>query len=374
MKKRFVKRQPVDWVGIIYMRLIQNGLLLSAGVALVLLVGCSSAPTTKSQMGDGPQNGAPVSKAKLINAETLNAESKSIAVTDIYYKKEGKNPSFVEETKNKSESTSASTLTPQVIAVDADKANASALTGGPNSSAFPVKFTNLADPASTSPSTTPTPDTGTPKATDSSVSNASSSANTQTIKKSGYETKMEYGELRYLASPIRGVLINSGYKVVQAKPSVPTQNQGDEYFDIVQRIKAGDFGDANYVLYGVLEEISFTDNVDEIPGTKSSSQQVALDVVVDFNLVDTQTSQIVASFIASGGGHDIRIDGRDANYKPSMAKLMKEASLSLAEDVAKHLQDQNFVVANPANDKRTEGRNFKRRLDDDASSLKVYGK
>ena len=356
------------------MRLIQNGLLLPIGALLVLLVGCSSAPTTKSQLGDGAQNGVSTSKAKLINAEILNEESKSIAVTDIYYKKEGKNSSFVEETRNKSESTSASAITPQVISVDADKANSSALTGGPNSSAFPVKFTNLADPASTGSSATQTPDANLPKAADSSVSNTSSSASSQTVKKSGYESKMEYGEVRYLASPIRGVLINSGYKVVQAKPSVPTQNQGDEYFDIVQRIKAGDFGDANYVLYGVLEEISFTDNADDIPGTKSSSQQVALDVVVDFNLVDTQTTQIVASFIASGGGHDVRIDGRDNNYKPSMAKLMKEASLSLAEDVAKRLQDQNFVVANPVNDKRTEGRNFKRRLDDDASSLKVYGK
>jgi hypothetical protein len=45
----------------------------------------------------------------------------------------------------------------------------------------------------------------------------SSDSETQSSKKSGYESKMEYGELRYLANPIRGLLIKSGYKVIQAK-------------------------------------------------------------------------------------------------------------------------------------------------------------
>ena len=64
------------------------------------------------------------------------------------------------------------------------------------------------------------------------------------MKKSGYQSNSEYGELRYLANPIRGLLIKSGYKVVQAKATVAAPNQGDEFFDIVKRIKAGDFGDA----------------------------------------------------------------------------------------------------------------------------------
>jgi hypothetical protein len=249
--------------------------------------------------------------------------------------------------------------------VDADKANASALTGGPNSSAFPVKFTDLSDPKSTAPGTSPviTP-------VDPQNSSNSSNAETQTSKKSGYESKMEYGELRYLANPIRGLLIQSGYKVVQAKPAVAMPNQGDEYFDIVKRIKAGDFGDANYVLYGVLAEVSNTDNVSDIPGTKSSSHQMTLEVTVDFNIVDTQTEQIVASFVASGEGKDVQIDGRGAGYKPSTAKLMKLASLDLAADVRKNLAAQNFITNNPGS--AGYERNLKRRLDDDASTLKVY--
>ena len=340
-------------------------LLACTGMSLVLLAGCASkppAPVESAYIGQVP---ADPPKNPVISAEVLKADSKSIAVTDIYFKKEGKNLTFVEETRTTTDNNISSTIVPKTIEVDADKANSSAITGGTNSSAFPVKFTNLADPKTTSPgeATAPVTDTTAP-------SNSSSSANTQSMKKSGYQANNEYGELRYLANPIRGLLIKSGYKVVQAKATVATPNQGDEYFDIVKRIKAGDFGDADYVLYGVLAEVSSTDNVSDIPGTKSTSQQMTLEVTVDFNIVDTKTTQIVASFVASGEGKDVQIDGRDTGYKPSNAKLMKLASLDLAEDVRKHLADQNFITNNPGS--AGQLRNLKTRLSDDAATLKVY--
>jgi len=353
------------------MQLLKKSFLVCAGVGLVLLAGCASKPPAvlpeQAMIGRVP---ADPPKNPVIDADALKAESKSIAVTDIYFKKEGKNLIFIEETRQKTNNNITSTIAPKTIELDADKANASALTGGPNSSQFPVKFTNLADPKSTAPGAA-TPPVVTPvDPQTSSVSSNSSDSESQTSKKSGYESKMEYGELRYLANPIRGLLIKSGYKVVQAKPTVAMPNQGDEYFDIVKRIKAGDFADADYVLYGVLAEVSNTDNVSDIPGTKSTSHQMALEVTVDFNIVDTKTTQIVASFIASGEGKDVQIDGKDTGYKPSMAKLMKLASLDLAEDVRKNLAAQNFVTNNPGS--AGYERNLKRRLDDDASSLKVY--
>ena len=346
------------------MPLMKNTLLAFAGVSWLVLAGCASKPPAKEQAIVG-QVAADPPKNPVISAEILKSASKSIAVTDIYFKKEGKNLVFIEETRNKTNNNITSTIAPRTIELDADKANASALTGGPNSSQFPVKFTNLADPKSTAPGTAPivTP-------VDTQASSNSSDAETQSSKKSGYENKMEYGELRYLANPIRGLLIKSGYKVVQAKATVAMPNQGDEYFDIVKRIKAGDFGDADYVLYGVLAEVSNTDNVSDIPGTKSTSHQMTLEVTVDFNIIDTKTNQIVASFVASGEGKDVQIDGRDTGYKPSSAKLMKLASLDLAEDVRKNLAAQNFITNNPGS--AGYERNLKRRLDDDASTLKVY--
>ena len=348
------------------MQLIKTTLLACAGISLVGLLGCASKPPAaipeQTIVGQVP---ADPPKNPVISADALKADSKSIAVTDIYFKKEGKNLVFIEETRHKTNNNVTSTITPKTIEVDTDKADASALTGGPNSSQFPVKFTNLADPKSTAPVVSPVITPAEPQ-----TSSNNTDTETQTSKKSGYESKMEYGEIRYLANPIRGLLIKSGYKVVQAKPTAAMPNQGDEYFDIVKRIKAGDFGDANYVLYGVLTELSVTDNVDDIPGTKSSAQQVTLEVTVDFHVVDTQTNQIVASFIASGEGKEVRIDGKDNNFKPSTAKLMKLASLDLAEDVRKNLAAQNFITNHPGS--AGYERNLKRRIDDDASTLKVY--
>lgn len=341
---------------------LKKSFLVCAGVGLVLLTGCASKPPAAvPEQAIVGRVAADPPKNPVINAQALKADSKSIAVTDIYFKKEGKNLVFIEETRQKTNNNVTSTIAPRTIEVDANKADASALTGGPNSSAFPVKFTDLSDPKSTAPVVTPV---------DPQASSNSANAETQSSKKSGYENKMEYGELRYLANPIRGLLIQSGYKVVQAKPTVAMPNQGDEFFDIVKRIKAGDFGDADYVLYGVLAEVSNTDNVADIPGTKSTSHQMTLEVTVDFNIVDTKTAQIVASFIASGEGKDVQIDGKNTAYKPSTAKLMKLASLDLAEDVRKNLASQNFITNNPGS--AGYERNLKRRLDDDASTLKVY--
>lgn len=349
------------------MSLIKKTFLVFSGISLVFLAGCASKPPAVAESNRVGQVAADPPKNPVINAEVLKAESKSIAVTDIYFKKEGKNLIFIEETRLKTSNSITSTITPKMIEVDPDKKDASALSGGPNTSQFPVKFINLADPKSTAPGSG-----GPPIVTpvDPQAPGNSSDSQTQASKKSGYESNLEYGELRYLANPIRGLLIKSGYKVVQAKPTMAMPNQGDEYFDIVKRIKAGDFAEAHYVLYGVLVEVSNTDNVSDIPGTKSTSQQMTLEVTVDFNIVDTKTSQIVASFLAFGEGKDVQIDGRDTAYKPSTAKLMKLASLDLAEDVRKNLAAQNFITNNSGSEGQL--RNLKRRLDDDASSLKIY--
>jgi hypothetical protein len=44
--------------------------------------------------------------------------------------------------------------------------------------------------------------------------------------------------------------------------------------------------------------------------------------------------------------------------------------MDLAEDVRKHLADQNFITNHPGS--AGQARNLKRRLDDDAATLKVY--
>jgi hypothetical protein len=167
-------------------------------------------------------------------------------------------------------------------------------------------------------------------------------------KKYGIERKINYGEIRGLSGPIKGMLIKAGYKVIQGKPNIASIDQNDDYFDIVKRIEAGDFNGADYVLYGVLT--GFTQNTHSalINGTPSSMFINDLEIAIDFSLIDATTFRVVASFIASGSATDNRIDGEAEGYKPNTTKMIKELSSNLAESVAYHLASQDFITSKAA--------------------------
>jgi hypothetical protein len=344
------------------------------GLSTLILSGCGTPPLRSGQtLLSNPFAQKPI-------GETIKEEQKSIAVTNIFYRKEGTNLKYVEEISNNYDSSGASPSTPIPLKelekppVESKATDNSDVFADAQSSAFPIKFTNLADfKPSDHPSIQKELEARLGKTAPESTSNTAVNIASQQTKKSGFETKAEYGQLRTFSAAIRGLLIKAGYKVVQANPAVPSSSQGDEFFYVVERIKAGEFNSADYVMFGILGEMSFTDNSEGIVGTKSTSQQIGLDLIVDFSLIDTKTYQVVASFLAEGNGKEIRIDGKADGFKPSMAKLMKQASTTLAEDVANHLADQNFVISKIAEPEI--GRNYKRKpYEDDSSSLKVYTK
>jgi len=344
------------------------------GLSTLILSGCGTPPLRSGQtLLSNPFAQKPI-------GETIKEEQKSIAVTNIFYRKEGANLKYVEEISNKYDSSGASPSTPIPLkdiekpAAESKAIDNSDVFADSQSSAFPIKFTNPADfKPSDYPSIQKELEARLGKTSPESTPNTAVNIASQQTKKSGFETKAEYGQLRTFSAGIRGLLIKAGYKVVQANPAVPTSSQGDEFFHVIERIKAGEFNSADYVMFGVLGEMSFTDNSENIVGTKSTSQQIGLDLIVDFSLIDTKTYQVVASFLAEGNGKEIRIDGRGNGFKPSMTKLMKQASTTLAEDVAKHLANQNFVTSTIAEPEI--GRNYKRKpYDDDSSTLKIYTK
>jgi hypothetical protein len=194
-------------------------------------------------------------------------------------------------------------------------------------------------------------------------------------KRFGFEQKVAYGELRGISADIRALLIKSGYTVSAARPAVSTPVTTDQYFDILERIKSGHFSGADYVLYGVLSALSVSDHNEPIIGTRNSMQFHVLDLTVDFSLIDTRNGQVVASFTAIGSGRDQRIDGQATNYKPSHARLLRQASTSMAEDVALNLNSQhlalsNSVIPQPATKGSTGG--AKLRNDEAAASLRIY--
>lgn len=199
-------------------------------------------------------------------------------------------------------------------------------------------------------------------------------------KKYGIERKVSYGELRGISGDIRALLIKSGYRVVAGKPAVEKPLQDDQYFDILARIKAGDFSGADYVLFGVLAEVAINEHNESIVGTRNSMQFHVLDLAIDFSLIDTQNGQIIASFTAVGSGREQRIDGKTSGYKPSLVRLVKQASIAIADDVALQLNSQNLTLSaavapqtagSPSGSAGSTG-GAKHHLDEDARSLRVY--
>ena len=357
------------------MHIFHIRLIFSISFLVFILSGCGTPPIRSGQSDTSIQK--PIAK-------TIKQEQKSIAVTNIFYKKEGANLKYVEEISNKYDSnTSTSGIESgnEKPVNELKNSDTRDIFSDIQTSAFPIKFTNVSDfKPSDHPSIQkelearlaadgiPVPPSA-PIST--SVGNVSIAA--QVTKKSGIESHDQYGQLRSFSSAIRGLLIKSGYKVVLANTALSTVNQGDDFFQVLDRIKAGEFNGADYVMFGVLGEMSFTDNVDNIPGTKSISQQIGLDLIVDFSLIDTKTYQVIASFLAEGNGKEVRIDGKGNGFKPSMAKLMKQASTTLAQDVGRHLADQSFVTSTIA--EPDIGINYKRNpYNDDSSTLKVYPK
>lgn len=111
--------------------------------------------------------------------------------------------------------------------------------------------------------------------------------------------------------------------------------------DIIARIKKGEFNGADYVLFGSVSTIDFTDTLSPLQGTSSATHQYGLQLLADFSLIHTKTYEIKAAFSAQGQGNDTKIlSVRGDIAPPNRAKVMRETSLSLAQDVYQQLAMQ----------------------------------
>ena len=125
---------------------------------------------------------------------------------------------------------------------------------------------------------------------------------------------------------------------------------------IITRIQKGEFKGADYVLFGVVSSIDFTDALSPLQGTTSATRQYGLQLLADFSLINTKTYEINAAFSAQGAGNDTKIlSVRGDIAPPNRAKVMKETSLSLAQDVYQQLTQQlGFTDANLSRGVRPE--------------------
>lgn len=128
-------------------------------------------------------------------------------------------------------------------------------------------------------------------------------------------------------------------QVQTGKMSTPTRQP--QVTDIITRIKKGEFKGADYVLFGVVSSIDFSDALSPLQGTTSATRQYGLDLLADFSLINTRTYEVKAAFSAQGAGNDTKILSiRGDIAPPNRAKVMRETSQSLAQNVYQQLAIQ----------------------------------
>lgn len=158
-----------------------------------------------------------------------------------------------------------------------------------------------------------------------------------------YEARTSYieqSELRKFSGDIKGEILKSGmFQLVQGTPY--TANAKEDVYDVIKRIKNGNFKGADYVLFGTVSDIDFRQDVNEIANTNSHSAVLGLTLVGDFSLINTRTYEITSAFTAMGEGQDTKlVNGNDVRVSLNRGRVVREVSKSIGMDVARQLREQ----------------------------------
>ena len=154
------------------------------------------------------------------------------------------------------------------------------------------------------------------------------------------ESYIEQTELRKFSGDIKGEILKSGmFQLVQGTPYI-TGAKTDVY-DIIKRIKAGNFKGADYVLFGTLSDIDFQQDINAIDNTDAYSAVLGLSLVADFSLINTRTYEITSAFTAMGEGQDTKlVKSRDRKVSLNRPRVVREVSKELGMDVARQMAEQ----------------------------------
>lgn len=180
---------------------------------------------------------------------------------------------------------------------------------------------------------------------------------------SGTYSYIEQRELGAYTNDIRGAILQgTSFHLVQGKQfdqGAPQPSKAEQVLnqiqtgrmaaavrqpsvtDVIARIRKGEFNGADYVLFGIVSTIDFTDQLSPLQGTNSTTRQYGLSLLADFSLINTRTYEIKAAFSAQGEGNDTKIlSSRGDIVAPNRAKVMRETSRSLAASVFEQLAGQ----------------------------------
>jgi hypothetical protein len=158
-----------------------------------------------------------------------------------------------------------------------------------------------------------------------------------------YESRTSYieqGELRKFSGDIKGEILKSGmFQLVQGTPY--TASSKEDVYDVIKRIRNGNFKGADYVLFGTVSDIDFRQDVGEIANTDSHSAILGLTLVADFSLINTRTFEVTSAFTAMGEGQDTKlVNGRDIKVSLNRGRVVRDVSKSIGMDVARQLREQ----------------------------------
>ncbi|WNW12800.1 penicillin-binding protein activator LpoB [Pseudomonas sp. DTU_2021_1001937_2_SI_NGA_ILE_001] len=158
-----------------------------------------------------------------------------------------------------------------------------------------------------------------------------------------YEARYSYieqGELRKFSGDIKGEILKSGmFQLVQGTPY--TASSKEDVYDVIRRIKNGNFKGADYVLFGTVSDIDFRQDINELANTDSYSAVLGITLVADFSLINTRTFEITSAFTAMGEGQDTKlVNSRDIKVSLNRGRVVRDVSKSIGVDVTRQLREQ----------------------------------
>lgn len=192
-------------------------------------------------------------------------------------------------------------------------------------------------------------------------------------KNYGTRTIISYKEIRGLTAQIKSMLIKAGYQVIQPAPYVHNGAQDIDVNNLKGRSDRGDFYDAAFVLQGTVINADSRRTREFIQGTTDYSYKQENSIIVEFNLIDTETFQVASSFTVSGFGRDMYLGKVNSTFTPRTDKIARELLSSFNQDALKKIQEE---IPNLNKDAGVSKNTIEKDATSigDVSTLKVYGK
>lgn len=147
-------------------------------------------------------------------------------------------------------------------------------------------------------------------------------------------------ELRAFSGDIKGEILKSKlFRLVQSTPY--TTSDKSDIYNVIKRIKAGHFKGADYVLFGTVSDIAFTQDTHALANTKSYSAILGLTLVANFSVINTRTLEVTSAFTAVGEGQNAKlVNSRDVEVSLNRPLVVREVAKTLGGNVAQRLKEQ----------------------------------